>query len=425
MFYFPTTVSSGLGFGINYTGCMAGINAYFDKYKTVALGLASVGHNLGLSLYAEFIVLLQGAYGWRGMMLILGAIAFHMCAFAFVMMHTRTLDRTPSKKTLKSENQICAEQEERIVLNTDHECTEKLKTSGNPQFRDPSRSECQTGLILKSNPEKSLYISSPETGNSEQESKPEVTSYSKGRKENDIEADFVVIDQQQSRKRRACINISVFRKLTFLCFCLSNIFVNTSQGIYILHLPSYSREAGFTENDFSVLWLVYGISNIGGKVVYSFMGQHPKCNSTIMYTVSLTICGVIIGLTPIFLTKSGILVTAGFVGFFYCVTGALIQAVTFNIVGYERFADGVGMSLPFKGTGNLIGGPLAGMVHNLTCLNMPVNGQGKMAFQCLLNTGQFITKMNVLSHQILTFKVRWLLKRGYVRLLKIMGYSTN
>jgi hypothetical protein len=32
-------------------------------------------------------------------------------------------------------------------------------------------------------------------------------------------------------------------------------------------------------------------------------------------------------------------------------------------VGYDRFADGVGLSLPFKAAGNLIGGPLAGIYN--------------------------------------------------------------
>jgi hypothetical protein len=54
------------------------------------------------------------------------------------------------------------------------------------------------------------------------------------------------------------------------------------------------------------------------------------------------------------------LTLSGLVGFFYSVTGALLQAVIFKIVGYDRFADGVGLSIPFKAIGNLIGGPLAG-----------------------------------------------------------------
>ncbi|XP_045173045.1 monocarboxylate transporter 13-like isoform X5 [Mercenaria mercenaria] len=43
-------------------------------------------------------------------------------------------------------------------------------------------------------------------------------------------------------------------------------------------------------------------------------------------------------------------------------TGALLPAVIYGIVGFDRFTDGMGLSLPFKATGNLIGGPLAGIL---------------------------------------------------------------
>ncbi|XP_053375157.1 monocarboxylate transporter 13-like isoform X6 [Mercenaria mercenaria] len=43
-------------------------------------------------------------------------------------------------------------------------------------------------------------------------------------------------------------------------------------------------------------------------------------------------------------------------------TGALFPAVINGIVGFDRFADGMGISLPFKATANLIGGPLAGIL---------------------------------------------------------------
>ena len=33
----------GLGFGINYTGCFAAVNSFFDKYRTIATGSISIG----------------------------------------------------------------------------------------------------------------------------------------------------------------------------------------------------------------------------------------------------------------------------------------------------------------------------------------------------------------------------------------------
>lgn len=259
--------------GLNYTGCIAALNIYFDKYKTIATGLSSIGHNFGMVIYAEFLVFLEGKYGWRGMILLNGAITFHMCAFASVLLplKVRGINDQPSNASQNIENN------------------------------------------------------------------------------NDVK-----------KIEKKSINISVFRKLSFVLYCTSNIFTNVAQGIYILHLPSYSRYAGFTERDFGTVLVVYGVCNVVGKVVYSFIGQHPRCDATVLYAVSLSATGICICLIPVFLTKSGMLILVGLVGFFYCVTGALLSAVIYTIVGFERFADGVGMSMPFKATGNLIGGPIAG-----------------------------------------------------------------
>ena len=135
---------------------------------------------------------------------------------------------------------------------------------------------------------------------------------------------------------------------------------NVSTGIYILHLPSYAKDIGFNANDIGIVLTIYGVSNIIGKIIYSFLGQHPSVDVTITYGVSLTATGVSIGLAPVFLSRAGMMILPGFAGFFYCVTGALVAAVILRIVGHGRFAEGVGLALPFKAAGNLIGGPIAG-----------------------------------------------------------------
>ena len=167
--------------------------------------------------------------------------------------------------------------------------------------------------------------------------------------------------QSDNNNDRKWSRLGMFRKSDFCCFCASNILCNLSQGIYILHLPPYATEIGFSREDFSLVLTTYGAVNIVGKVFYSFLGQHPKVDVTFTYTISLTFTGLCMSLTPVFLSRTGMLTLSGFVGFFYCVTGALTFAVVFHIVGYEDFASGLGLSLPFKATGNLIGGPLGGV----------------------------------------------------------------
>ncbi|XP_045173044.1 monocarboxylate transporter 13-like isoform X3 [Mercenaria mercenaria] len=125
---------------------------------------------------------------------------------------------------------------------------------------------------------------------------------------------------------------------------------------------SHGILTGFTQTNFGTVLMVNSVSKIVGKAVFSFIGHHPKINCAILYTVSLAVSGVAMGLTPLFLTKIGMLLLTVFIGFFVCVLGALLPAVIYGIVGFDRFTDGMGLSLPFKATGNLIGGPLAGIL---------------------------------------------------------------
>lgn len=259
--FFSHGIVTGIGFGMNYTGCYAAVNSYFDKYRTVATGSISIGHNLGLVLFPFLFDYLVKTYSWQGTLLILGGIIFNMVALS------ATFKPFQEKKTVT-----------------------------------------------------------------------------------------------ESTHRKPVINLSIFKKSSFICLCLSNILINFSQGIYILHLPSYAKDIGFSANDIGIVLTIYGISNVIGKVFYSFLGQHPSVDVTILYAISLTATGVCIGLSPVFLTRVGMMILPGFVGFFFCVTGALVGVVIFRIVGANRFAEGVGFAMPFKATGNLIGGPVAGFL---------------------------------------------------------------
>ena len=160
--------------------------------------------------------------------------------------------------------------------------------------------------------------------------------------------------------KKVTFDFSILKKSSFLCFCFSNILVNTGTGIYLLHLPSYAKTIGFTSSDIGIVLTIYGVSNVVGKIVYSFIGQLPSIDVTMTYTISLTATGVCIILAPVFLTRVGMMLLPGLVGFFYCVTGALLAVVIFRLVGNNRFAEGVGLAMPFKASGNLLGGPLAG-----------------------------------------------------------------
>ena len=168
---------------------------------------------------------------------------------------------------------------------------------------------------------------------------------------------------RKAPKRKSYFQTSVFRKSSFLALCFSNLLCNTGIGIYFLLLPTYVLELGFTKKDIALILSIFGISNSAGKIFFSVLGQHPISNATVLYSVFLILSGVCVVLSPLFRTSPSVFICPGLIGFFYSVTGALISIVVFNIVGDKRFADGIGLSMPFKALGNLVGGPLGGTLY--------------------------------------------------------------
>ena len=161
-------------------------------------------------------------------------------------------------------------------------------------------------------------------------------------------------------KRKTWFHTSVLKKSSFLSLCLSNFLCNIGFSIYMLLLPSYVLKLGYAKKDVALVLSIFGIANSVGKIFYSFLGQLPYTNATVLYCTALILSGLFAIFSPLFGTSQGLYILPGVIGFFYSVTGALIVIVVFNIVGDNRFADGVGLSLPFKAFGNLIGPPLGG-----------------------------------------------------------------
>jgi predicted MFS family arabinose efflux permease len=92
---------SGLGLGLVYTPTAAMISLYFDKHRTLALGLASVGIGVGMLIYPPVIRALIHHYGWRGSLLVLGGIFLHSLPLSLLIQ--------PMNKT--SENTFQVKQE--------------------------------------------------------------------------------------------------------------------------------------------------------------------------------------------------------------------------------------------------------------------------------------------------------------------------
>ncbi|OAD59836.1 Monocarboxylate transporter 12 [Eufriesea mexicana] len=116
----------GLGFGLIYLPAIVSVTCYFEKYRSLATGIAVCGSGLGTLIFAPCLDYLIAIYGWRGAILICSGIVLNCTVFGALF---RPLEMNKPKKTSSTEkpsqdikkdpkgysNNLCSRKESKIA----------------------------------------------------------------------------------------------------------------------------------------------------------------------------------------------------------------------------------------------------------------------------------------------------------------------
>lgn len=83
--YLTFGVIAGLGLGLCYVTAVVSIAYWFDKKRTLAMGLGACGTGIGTFVYAPMTTYFIQEYGWRGTCLLLAGTFFNMIVAGAVM----------------------------------------------------------------------------------------------------------------------------------------------------------------------------------------------------------------------------------------------------------------------------------------------------------------------------------------------------
>lgn len=83
--YLTFGVLAGLGLGLCYVTAVVSITYWFDKKRTLAVGLGACGTGIGTFVYAPMTTFFIEEYGWRGCVLLLAGTFFNMIVCGTVM----------------------------------------------------------------------------------------------------------------------------------------------------------------------------------------------------------------------------------------------------------------------------------------------------------------------------------------------------
>jgi hypothetical protein len=127
-----------------------------------------------------------------------------------------------------------------------------------------------------------------------------------------------------------------------------------------LHLPALLLSFEGSASLSSLSLTLYGVANCFMKIVHSIVGYFKHPDSSIVYTGSLTLSGVVMILLPALQNPVWVVFLVAILGASYSVTGGHNVEVIMYLVGQEHVSDGLGFGQVAKASGSLLSGPLAG-----------------------------------------------------------------
>lgn len=83
--YLTFGILSGLGLGLCYVTVVVSIAFWFDKKRTLAVGLSAAGTGIGTFVFSPFTTYLMYEFHWRGTTLILAGTLLNMCVCGALM----------------------------------------------------------------------------------------------------------------------------------------------------------------------------------------------------------------------------------------------------------------------------------------------------------------------------------------------------
>ena len=221
---------SGIGTGFQYVPALLVPQLCFEKKRALAIAIAVSGCPLGSFLYSPIMQMFINTFGWRGAVLITGAVFLNGCAFAIVLVPPNLVPEKKYEPVRPKMNDMGS-----IVLHS----VQKLN---DPTIISADMKMYETFLI----------------------------------------------------KLKTIFDVSVLKSGSILCvvflqwtlFCLGfPIFAN--------FLPLVTYNYGITKDTASFMLSVLGVSDVVGRLLFGILGSLNKIDSVLLWCATTIGCGIL------------------------------------------------------------------------------------------------------------------------------------
>ncbi|CAH1783455.1 unnamed protein product, partial [Owenia fusiformis] len=159
-------------------------------------------------------------------------------------------------------------------------------------------------------------------------------------------------------------NFGILKSMNFLILCFSYLVYHFGIIIVFTHLSEYSLLMGIGRAESSMLFSVFGITNIVGLLLFGVIAHHPKADAMLLFIGAIFICGVATVFLPLLTQYGALLAYSGLIGIFSATMGVLSPGIVCQILGPNELSSGYGVVMPSVAFGALLGGPVAGFMYD-------------------------------------------------------------
>ncbi|CAD6194422.1 unnamed protein product [Caenorhabditis auriculariae] len=413
---FSVGIVMGIGFGLMYCPAIVVVTMYFERWRSLATGIAVSGAGVGTVVFAPINVYLSTNYGWRYVFVATG-VAIIICFFCGLVFR-------PLKFELVSDEPIAIEPKNEPII--------ELTTSGNRVEPDQKRfSKESTALlspvsepgeknveVFEVRPARSLtHLEPDEEGQAhievgERESgfinrkdvfytgsihdveefrehpvkyrstgslSKEQIAARKSIGSEDVVQDVLDTTGEEniSRTVNRMLDLSLLADPKFLLFSFSNLLTSVGFNSPLYFLPLHAEQLGLSKEQGSSVLAFYGIFNTVGRLLFGLIADHriplpygigndTARNRLWIYNVSLAICGIITMICYMFNGFFELTVYGGLFGFTIASYVCLTSVILVDLLGLEKLTNAFGLLLLWQGVGTVVGPPISGYLADIT-----------------------------------------------------------
>lgn len=141
--YFTIGLGTGFGFGLIYLPAIVSVTCYFEKYRSLATGIAVCGSGLGTFIFSPLTEYLITEYGWRGTLLLISSLVLQCTTFGALFRPVEEYYDKPSKRnSYLKESNVPPEAEMKLLTvdlpKNQNDDLSAVKSNGNPIQRPVS-----------------------------------------------------------------------------------------------------------------------------------------------------------------------------------------------------------------------------------------------------------------------------------------------